>query len=82
MSLKNQVIKITHPNLDEPVWDGTYGYIPPNDHADHMTEHLAYEYDLDSEEFKIEVYNVSRQDMMIVIDGKEPSSTIDYDVGE
>jgi hypothetical protein len=37
-----------------------------------MTEHLAYEYDLGSEEFKIEVYNVSRQDMMMVMDGKEP----------
>jgi hypothetical protein len=74
MSLKSQVIKITHPELDVPVWDGTYGYIPPNDHADHMIDHIEDEYDVDSGEFTIEFYEVSEQDMMMVMDGKEPFS--------
>lgn len=79
MNLKHQVIKITHEQLDEPVWDGTYGWIPKGDQADHMLQSIQDHHDIDDRDgFVVDYYTIDSDDMIDIIKNKDPSYTYDY----
>lgn len=77
MGLEHQVIKITHPQLDQPIWDGTYGWIPEADHDGEVISDLEFEKDLDRAGFEVEFYKVSEEEMMQILSGKQPTSSHD-----
>lgn len=73
MALDCTVIKITHPDITEPKYDGNFGWVDKKDQLDYVIQGLMEHHEIETRhEFEVDTYKIDSEKIMSIIESREP----------
>jgi len=75
MGLNCTIIKVTHPDIDEPRYDGTFGWIDESKLYELIIEGMMEDYDIgmeDKDDFEVDTWKVDSEEIMSIIEDRVP----------